>query len=55
MGRQGYSAEFRRKVLDLLAEGRSVACIAHTISTSATRRSTTGGDKTESTKAPSPA
>ncbi len=25
MGRQGYSAEFRRKVLDLLAEGRSVA------------------------------
>ena len=25
MGRPGYPAEFRRKVLDLLAEGRSVA------------------------------
>ena len=29
MGRPGYPAEFRRKVLDLLAEGRSVAGIAH--------------------------
>ena len=29
MGRQGYSAEFRRKVLDLLEEGRSVATVAH--------------------------
>ncbi len=29
MGRPGYSPEFRRKVLDLLAEGRSVASIAH--------------------------
>lgn len=29
MGRPGYPAEFRRKVLDLLAEGRSVASIAH--------------------------
>lgn len=29
MGRQGYSGEFRRKVLDLLAEGRSVAAVAH--------------------------
>jgi putative transposase len=29
MGRQGYSAEFRRKVLDLLAAGRSVASVAH--------------------------
>jgi len=29
MGRQGYSAEFRRKVLDLLAEGRSVASVGH--------------------------
>lgn len=29
MGRQGYSAEFRRKMLDLLAEGRSVASVAH--------------------------
>jgi transposase-like protein len=28
MGRSGYSAEFRRKVLDLLAEGRSVASVA---------------------------
>lgn len=25
MGRPGYPAEFRRRVLDLLAEGRSVA------------------------------
>lgn len=29
MGRQGYSAQFRRKVLDLLEEGRSVAAVAH--------------------------
>ncbi|KAA0918913.1 transposase [Dietzia sp. ANT_WB102] len=29
MGRQSYSAEFRRKVLDLLAWGRSVAAVAH--------------------------
>ena len=29
MGRRGYSAEFRRKVLDLLAEGKSVASIAY--------------------------
>lgn len=29
MGRRGYSAEFRRKVLDLLHEGRSVAAVAH--------------------------
>ena len=29
MGRQGYSAEFRRKVLDLLAEGRSLSSVAH--------------------------
>lgn len=29
MGRRGYSAEFRRKVLDLLHEGRSVASVAH--------------------------
>ena len=29
MGRQGYSAEFRRKVLDLLAAGKGVASIAH--------------------------
>jgi len=29
MGRHGYSAEFRRRVLDLLAEGRSVASVAH--------------------------
>ena len=28
MGRQGYPAEFRRRVLDLLAEGRSVASVA---------------------------
>jgi len=29
MGRPGYLAEFRRKVLDLLAGGRSVASIAY--------------------------
>ncbi len=28
MGRQGYSAEFRRRVLDRLAEGHSVASVA---------------------------
>ena len=34
MGRPGYSAEFRRKVLDLLAEGRSVASVAHDLDVS---------------------
>ena len=29
MARQGYSAEFRRRVLDRLAEGHSVASVAH--------------------------
>lgn len=29
MGRQGYWAEFRRRVLDRLAEGHSVASVAH--------------------------
>lgn len=29
MGRPGYPAEFRPRVLDLLAEGRSVATVAH--------------------------
>lgn len=29
MGRPGYPAEFRRRALDLLAEGRSVAGVAH--------------------------
>lgn len=29
MGRRGYPAEFRRKVLDLLSEGRSVVSVAH--------------------------
>jgi transposase-like protein len=29
MGGPGYPAEFRRKALDLLAEGRSVASVAH--------------------------
>ncbi|MGQ7788430.1 transposase [Nesterenkonia sp. K-15-9-6] len=29
MGRRGYPAEFRRRVLDLLNAGRSVASIAH--------------------------
>jgi len=30
----GYPAEFRRKVLDLLAEGRSVASVAHDLDVS---------------------
>ncbi len=34
MGRPGYSAEFRRKVLDLLADGRSVASVAHDLDVS---------------------
>ena len=34
MGRPGYLAEFRRKVLDLLAEGRSVASVAHDLDVS---------------------
>ena len=34
MGRRGYPAEFRRKVLDLLAEGRSVASVAHDLDVS---------------------
>lgn len=29
MGRRGYPPEFRRKVLDLLEEGRTVAQVAH--------------------------
>ena len=42
MGRRGYPAELRRKVLDLLADGRSVARNAHDLERSATRRSTAG-------------
>ena len=34
MGRPGCSAEFRRKVVDLLAEGRSVASVAHDLDVS---------------------
>ncbi|MCU0299806.1 MAG: transposase [Candidatus Nanopelagicales bacterium] len=34
MGRRGYPAEFRRKVLDLLEEGRSVASVAHDLDVS---------------------
>lgn len=34
MGRRGYPAEFRRKVLDLLAEGHSVASVAHDLDVS---------------------
>ena len=34
MGRRGYPAEFRRKVLDLLAEGRGVASVAHDLDVS---------------------
>lgn len=29
MGRRGYPPEFRRKVLDLVESGRSVAAVAH--------------------------
>jgi transposase-like protein len=29
MGRRGYPAEFKRKVLDLIEAGRSVAEVAH--------------------------
>jgi len=29
LGRRGFPPEFRRKVLDLLEEGRSVAQVAH--------------------------
>ncbi|GAA0988770.1 transposase [Streptomyces rhizosphaericus] len=31
MGRQGHLAEFRRKVLDLLEQGRSVASVVHNL------------------------
>ncbi|WP_150462763.1 transposase [Nesterenkonia ebinurensis] len=34
MGRRGYPAEFRRRVLDLLNAGRSVASIAHDLGVS---------------------
>ncbi len=34
MGRPGYPAELRRRVLDLLAEGRSVASVAHDLEVS---------------------
>ena len=35
MGRRGYPPEFRRKVLDLVEEGRSVAQVAHDLEISA--------------------
>ena len=34
MGSRGYPAEFRCKVLDLLAEGRSMASVAHNLDVS---------------------
>lgn len=34
MGRPGYPGEFRRKVLDLLAEGKTVASVAHDLDVS---------------------
>lgn len=34
MAKLGYPVEFRRKVLDLLAEGKSVASIAHDLDVS---------------------
>jgi hypothetical protein len=54
MGRQGYSAEFSRKVLDLLAAGRSVASVAHEAWTSAIRRSITGAGRTGLTEVTRP-
>ena len=37
MGRQAYPAEFRRRVLDRLAEGHSVASVAHDLDISGCR------------------
>ncbi len=34
MGRRGYPAEFRRKILDLPRDGKSVASIAHDLDVS---------------------
>lgn len=34
MGRAGYPGEFRRRVLDLLAQGRSVASVSHDLDVS---------------------
>ncbi len=34
MGRPGYPGEFRRRVLDLLAQGRNVASVAHDLDVS---------------------
>lgn len=34
MGRPSYPAEFRRRVLDLLAEGRTVASVVHDLDVS---------------------
>jgi len=34
LGRRGYPAEYRRKVLELVAEGRSVATVAHDLDVS---------------------
>jgi len=48
MARRGYPAEFRRRVLDLLAAGRGVGDVAAT-SASAIRRCTTGDVKRGST------
>ena len=53
MERPGYPTEFRRKVLDLLADGRSVASVAHDLE-SAIRRSMTGAARTSSTAANNP-
>jgi transposase-like protein len=45
-----YPSEFRRRVLDLVAAGRSVASVADDLECRL-RRSTTGGDKIGSTGA----
>lgn len=54
MGRQGYPSEFRRRVLDLLAEGRTVASVAHNLDVSG-QTIFNGDGKTASTEASSPA
>ena len=50
MGRRGYPAEFRRRVLDLIDTGRLVADVA-VDPVSPSRPSTTGGARTVLTRA----
>lgn len=53
MRRPGYPTEFRRKILDPLAEGARAWPASRTISGSASRRSTRGAARTASTVASS--